>query len=102
MRATQRNGQLELAASGAWTAPHAAQLELMIEGLIVQDVPRTQAAIDMVGVEAFDTYGAWLLRRLERIWQERGQRMRIVGLVDRYQGLLSEVEEIRDAPAAAR
>jgi phospholipid/cholesterol/gamma-HCH transport system permease protein len=102
LRATQRNGQLELAASGAWTAPHAAQLELMIEGLIVQDVPRTQAAIDMVGVEAFDTYGAWLLRRLERIWQERGQRMRIVGLVDRYQGLLSEVEEIRDAPAAAR
>ena len=100
LSATSRDGQLQLAASGAWTAPHAAHLELLIEDLIVQDVSSTEAAIDMIGVEAFDTYGAWLLRRLERTWQDRGQRMRIVGLVDRYQGLLSDVEAIRVAPTA--
>jgi phospholipid/cholesterol/gamma-HCH transport system permease protein len=103
LSATQRDGQLQLAASGSWTAPHAAEVEALVESLAAQSFPAHDAAIDMQGVQAFDTYGAWLLRRLTRAWQDRGQQMRIAGLADRYQDLLQEVNQATvTAPAATR
>lgn len=102
LSATERDGQLQLAASGSWTAPHAAEVEALVENLAGQPLLAHTAAIDMQGVQEFDTYGAWLLRRLTRAWQDRGQQMRIVGLPDRYQGLLQEVDQATvTAPAAA-
>ena len=93
LSATQRDGQLQLTASGSWTAPHAAEVETLVERLAGQPLLAQAAAIDMQGVQEFDTYGAWLLRRLTRARQDRGQPMRIVGLADRYQGLLQEVDQ---------
>jgi phospholipid/cholesterol/gamma-HCH transport system permease protein len=102
LSATQRDGQLQLTASGSWTAPHAAEVETLVESLAGQPLLAQTGAIDMQGVQEFDTYGAWLLRRLTRAWQDRGQPMRIVGLADRYQGLLQEVDQATvAAPAAA-
>jgi anti-anti-sigma regulatory factor len=90
---TRRDGQLYLAAAGAWTAPHAAELEVLVDSLATEMAPAHDVAIDMQGVQEFDTYGAWLLRRLTRAWQERGQQMCIAGLPDRYQGLIQEVNQ---------
>ena len=67
-------------------------------------------AINMRGIEAFDTYGAWLLERLTRTRQIRGQGLRILDLAERYQGLLEEVHHVnrkaaetqKTANAAAR
>jgi len=100
LRVTQRDGQLHLAAAGAWTAPHAAELEVLVDSLATELAAAHEVAIDMQGVREFDTYGAWLLRRLTRAWQERGQQMRIAGLADRYQGLIQEVNQATVAAAA--
>ena len=48
--ATQRDGQLQLAAGGSWTAPHAAEVETLVESLAAQSFPAHDAAIDMQGV----------------------------------------------------
>ena len=63
--ATAGAPELALAAAGAWTAPHASELEALIDG-VAADLEHGDASIDMHKVEAFDTYGAWLLERLVR------------------------------------
>src|SRR5690606_36383622 len=80
------DGQLELAAAGSWTAPHAAELERLVDSMAGDAV-----AINMGAIEAFDTYGAWLLERLRRASEVQGQGMRVLALAERYQPLLDEV-----------
>jgi phospholipid/cholesterol/gamma-HCH transport system permease protein len=66
------DGRLELAAGGSWTAPHAAELETLVDR-VAADVGRAKAvSIDMRGVREFDTFGAWLLERLTRQWRSAG------------------------------
>ena len=48
-------------------------------------------SIEMNGVRAFDTYGAWLLERLIRERSRAGLQTGIVGLREEYQGLLRDV-----------
>jgi phospholipid/cholesterol/gamma-HCH transport system permease protein len=85
------DGRLELAAAGPWTANHGKELELLIEDIARQPASGQDASIDMRGVTQFDTYGAWMLERLARAWQARGQKVRILELPHRYEGLLTEV-----------
>ena len=92
------HGGLELTASGSWTAPHASELERLIEGVASSGGP---GSIDMRAVQAFDTFGAWLLERLVRDRQARGHELRIVGLPDHYRGLLSKVHQTNLANAGA-
>jgi phospholipid/cholesterol/gamma-HCH transport system permease protein len=87
-----RDGRLELAAAGAWTASHVEELEPLVDDLARQSSSMQDATIDMRDVVAFDTYGAWLLERLGRSWRASGRDMRILGLPSRYQGLLAEVQ----------
>jgi phospholipid/cholesterol/gamma-HCH transport system permease protein len=91
LSSTMRDGQLELAATGSWTAVHAKELELLLEEAVREVSPVRAAAINMREVKEFDTYGAWLLERLGRAWQAGGQEMRILELPARYQGLLDEM-----------
>ena len=51
-------------------------------------------AIDMSGIEQFDTYGAWLLRRLCRVFAERGKDVQVVGLAERFRGLQQDVDQL--------
>ena len=88
---TLRDGRLELAAAGAWTAGHAKTLEPMVEAAAAQAAQSSAAAIHMGAVEAVDPYGAGLLERLARAWTERGGAIEVVALPDRYRGLLEEV-----------
>jgi phospholipid/cholesterol/gamma-HCH transport system permease protein len=77
---------LECAAAGAWTAVHASELEAVIDGA-AQDLGAKSAAIDMHKVEAFDTYGAWLLERLVRERKALGGETSIVALPEHYRDL---------------
>ena len=74
-----RDGRLELAASGSWTAPHAVELESLMDS-IAQPTGNgsEQYPLDMGGIGAFDTYGAWLVERLLRTLQTRGHTMQIL------------------------
>jgi phospholipid/cholesterol/gamma-HCH transport system permease protein len=95
-----RDGRLELAAAGSWTASHAKILEPLVEAVVGQAQQAHAAAIDMAAVEAFDTYGAWLLERLTRAWAARGGEMEVLALPDRYRGLLEEVHRANRAARA--
>ena len=89
LSAQTADGEVRLTAGGAWTAPNAAALERLVQGIVSAEAGA--AAIDMGGIEKFDTYGALLLDKLSRAWEARGQQMRIVALAERYQGLLRDV-----------
>ncbi len=97
-----RDGRLELAAAGPWTALHASELERLVDGIGADPATVRGADIDVRGIEALDTYGAWLLERLTRTCRERGQEVRIVALADRYRGLLEEVHRANRTAAEAR
>ncbi len=88
---TVRDGRLELAAAGAWTAGHASELELLVENVARQSMSAESATINMREVAAFDTYGAWLLERLGRAWQAQGREMHVLELPKRYEGVLAEM-----------
>jgi phospholipid/cholesterol/gamma-HCH transport system permease protein len=96
---TVRDGRLELAARGSWTAGHANELELLVEDVSRQSVSAESATLNMREVAAFDTYGAWLLERLGRAWQARGREISVVELPKRYEGVLAELHGTnREAP----
>lgn len=93
------DGQLALTAGGDWTADHAHNLEPLVDA-VAQDVSVGSVAIDMRDVRELDTYGAWLLTRLMRERQTRGQEARLIDLPEHYRGLIEEVQRTSIAPAA--
>ncbi len=98
--ATAGAPELALAAAGAWTAPHASELETLIDG-IAADLEHGDASIDMHKVEAFDTYGAWLLERLVRERKARGGETTIVALPEHYRDLVTAMHAANmDEPPA--
>ena len=101
LTATQSDDHLRLLAVGTWTAPNAAQLERLAQAHVAGDKNFHAVTIDMSGVEQFDTYGAWLLRRLRRTFQERGKDLHVIGLADRYRDLQQGVDRITVEGASA-
>jgi phospholipid/cholesterol/gamma-HCH transport system permease protein len=89
--------RLELSAGGSWTAVHAAELEVLIEGPAMSHAG--SLTIDMRNVDKLDTFGAWILERLSRKWTGIGAPVRFVGLPDHYRGLLDEVRQLGREPA---
>ena len=86
--ATPGAPELALVAAGAWTATHAGALEALIDDAAA-DLKPGEASIDMHKVEAFDTYGAWLLERLIRERKARGAETTIVDLPEHYRDLVT-------------
>ncbi len=87
-------GRCEIAASGSWTAVYAGDLEALIGRAAAESANARDVSIDMRGVGAFDTFGAWLLERLIRERSSGGLETGIVGLRDEFQGLLHDVHEV--------
>jgi phospholipid/cholesterol/gamma-HCH transport system permease protein len=98
LQATVTGERLELTASGSWTALYAGELEPLIERHAAPAAPLRAVTIDMGGVREFDSFGAWLLERLLRAWQGKGQDAAIVGLPEHYRGLLDEMRQTNRAP----
>jgi phospholipid/cholesterol/gamma-HCH transport system permease protein len=94
LKSTESGDNLRLAGAGAWTAENAGALEPLI-GAESRSRRRRRGiktvTIDMAGVDRLDTFGAWLLERLLRTWKERGCTTQILGLDQRFDGLLDEV-----------
>ena len=97
LRAVDRDGQTELQAAGSWTASHAAELELAVDAVAGDSALARATTIDMRGIDAFDTYGAWLLERLRRSAEARGQTLTVRHIADRHRGLLEEVHHVNRA-----
>jgi phospholipid/cholesterol/gamma-HCH transport system permease protein len=95
------DGKLELAAGGSWTAPHAAELETLIDRAASDAARAKSVSIDMRGVREFDTYGAWLLERLTRQWRSAGGTASVVGMPEHDRSLLKEMSAVNLEPAPA-
>jgi phospholipid/cholesterol/gamma-HCH transport system permease protein len=100
--ATLRGDRLELVASGPWTGTHVAALERLIEAAAAQAAPARGVTIDMAGVAALDTLGAWLIERLLRGATARGQAAEFARLPERYRGLFAELDRVNRRPPAPR
>jgi phospholipid/cholesterol/gamma-HCH transport system permease protein len=100
LKTTISGERLELAGAGAWTARHAHELEPLVNAATRKPGKAgrfRQVEIDMRGVERLDTFGAWLLERLVRIWTERGCETKVVGLPEDYRGLIDKVHAVSHA-----
>ena len=72
--------RLEVAAGGAWIAANASELEPLVDRIAGEAPQARSALIDMAGVSAIDTFGAWLLERLTRELKAQWREAAIVGL----------------------
>ncbi len=90
--------RVELSAVGPWTAAHAEEADR----LVADQVPETglrKLVVNVAGVTALDTFGAWLIERLARSASAHGGEIEIVGVPERFQGLMAKVQEAnREAP----
>jgi phospholipid/cholesterol/gamma-HCH transport system permease protein len=93
--------QLKVAASGAWTAAHAGELESLVDRVAGAATKAKNVSIDMAGVREFDTFGAWLLERLTRAWSSAGADTKIVGLPEHDHHLLEEMHGVNRGPQRA-
>jgi len=92
--ASLAGARLDLAAAGPWTVEHARALEPLVEAASAKRRNGTSVRIDLGRVERLDTFGAWLIERLARAWRGAGLEATIVGLPERYRGLLQEVRSV--------
>jgi phospholipid/cholesterol/gamma-HCH transport system permease protein len=99
--ATADAGRMQLAATGSWTAAYAGEADRLVGEMEGKSAAARQLRIDLAGVEALDTFGAWLLERLLRVSVGRGQEAELAGLPERYRGLVEEVREVNRRPAEA-
>src|SRR5215470_12402446 len=90
LRSLAQDDCLRLAAAGSWTAQHAAVLEQLVDGAVAQGKSVGRVDLDMAGVENLDTFGAWLLERLLRGFAEGGVGITVIGLQERFRGLIKE------------
>jgi phospholipid/cholesterol/gamma-HCH transport system permease protein len=93
LRSLAQGDGLWLTAFGSWTAPHAADLEHLVDSAVAQGASVARVELDMAGVENIDTFGAWLLERLLRGFAEADRRITVVGLPERFRGLINEAHQ---------
>lgn len=91
-------GETALKAEGAWTVAHAKSLDGLIDQAVREAPPDRPVAIDVRGITALDTYGAWLIERLVRARERVPGRARLDGLPDRFQSLYAEIEATEREP----
>ena len=98
LNSTATAGGLKLAAGGPWTAAHADVLERLVDSAASQVADAERILLDMAGVEALDTTGAWLLERLVRRSNSDGKPAQVTGLSPRYRGLIDELHAVNLEP----
>jgi phospholipid/cholesterol/gamma-HCH transport system permease protein len=102
LTATAEGERLALAATGAWTAERAAELERIIDEAARRHKDALSVDIDLAKLERLDTFGAWLVERLKRAFIVRGSNARIIGLSDADRGLMDELQLVNRAPVQDR
>ncbi|MGO9397040.1 MAG: MlaE family lipid ABC transporter permease subunit [Xanthobacteraceae bacterium] len=91
LTATAKGDHVALAASGSWTAERAAELERVIEEASRRHAGARRVDINLARIERLDTFGAWLIERLQRTFATRGSAARITGLSDNDRALMEEL-----------
>ena len=100
LESTIRGDRLVLSAIGPWTAEHARALEPLVDAAAAPQPGIRQITVNMAEVERLDTFGAWLVERLAREWNNRGCATNVEGFAAHYQDLLREVHAVNKEEAA--
>jgi phospholipid/cholesterol/gamma-HCH transport system permease protein len=87
----QHGRSLALTPVGAWTAEHAGQLEKIVDLAAARYKGTGHVDIDLAKVERLDTFGAWLIERLNRTLAANGTATRLLNLSETDRGLIDEV-----------
>lgn len=88
-----RDGMATFVATGSWSSAHAGALVTAADARQPDFTSAPRLAIDMSGISAFDTFGAWHLARIMNGAQSRGQAYDIIGLSAQNTQLLARVQE---------
>jgi phospholipid/cholesterol/gamma-HCH transport system permease protein len=103
LQGVQDGERLRLAATGAWTAENARDLEAAIDAETRRPDAISQVDIDMGRIDRLDTFGAWLLERMSRSFSDRGCDTKVLGLKEDYRALMDEVHSVKlEGSAGAR
>jgi phospholipid/cholesterol/gamma-HCH transport system permease protein len=90
---------LVVAASGAWTIEWAGRLDAALRRLSAGGAPAVQ--LDLHGLEALDTAGAWLLERTRQALAAGGVQVELSGAAPEHAQLIERVAEAGPPPALA-
>ncbi len=100
LTATPSGDVLELHPGGSWTAANGTTLEALSDTVTAQLDRAKAVKVDMAEVRELDTLGAWLLEKMSRRATSAGHRAEVVGVTDKYAGLIEEVRQVnRHNPA---
>ena len=102
LTATLDGERLGLAATGAWTAERAAELERIVDDTAGRYAGARRIDIDLARLERLDTFGAWLIERLNRAFAAQGATTRVLNLSDKDRGLMDEVRLVNRSAAVGR
>jgi phospholipid/cholesterol/gamma-HCH transport system permease protein len=102
LTATAEGQRLALAATGAWTAERAPELERIIDETVRRYPSARVVDIDLARLERLDTFGAWLIERLKRAFALHGSTARVIGLSDADRALMEELALVNQSPARRR
>jgi phospholipid/cholesterol/gamma-HCH transport system permease protein len=81
---------VRLAVAGGWTIDFGARLEKEADALVSDVEGAHDAQIDLSGVEAMDTAGAWVIDRSVRALADRGIATQVIGARPEHAILLKE------------
>jgi phospholipid/cholesterol/gamma-HCH transport system permease protein len=91
---------LELRPGGSWTSANVTTLEALSNAIGGQLEQSKAVKVDMTGVRELDTLGAWMLEKISRRAAAAGHRAEVVGVADKYAGLIAEIYQVnRHNPA---
>ncbi|HEY0331295.1 MAG TPA: ABC transporter permease [Rhodopseudomonas sp.] len=85
---------LLLRPGGSWTAVNAAALEQLFDGIAPRLREAKALTIDLAELHEIDTLGAWLLEKIARRAAQAGPPASLVGVADRYAGLIDQVRQV--------
>lgn len=91
--ATIEPGRVILRASGRWTAAGAATMTELLKAWESRVGAGPAFEFDASALDAFDTYGAWIIERWRRQATAHGATVLIGGLPQRFQSLLAQIAE---------
>ena len=90
VRALTADDRLQVTAGGRWDIKFAAQLDRSLRAIEPAD-GATSVTVDLGGVEALDTSGAWLLRRTMDAFRSRGLEVALANARPAFEALLDDV-----------
>jgi phospholipid/cholesterol/gamma-HCH transport system permease protein len=87
----QEDDRLVIAAGGRWVLATAAELDLRLRA--VTPGSASSVVIDLAGIVALDTAGAWLVLRTQQALAGGGRSVGLANLGARFQPLMHQVED---------